>query len=70
MKRLLLGLALLLATSFALAATNINTATKDEMKSHPYIKWPLANAIVEYRTQHGNFSSIEDLKKIREQMSS
>ena len=43
---------------------NINTATKDEMKSHPYIKWNLANAIVEYRNQHGNFSSLEDLKKI------
>jgi competence ComEA-like helix-hairpin-helix protein len=43
---------------------NINSATKDEMKSHPYIKWNLANAIVEYRNQHGNFSSVEDLKKI------
>jgi competence ComEA-like helix-hairpin-helix protein len=43
---------------------NINTATKDEMKSHPYIKWNLANAIVEYRNQHGNFSSLEDLKKV------
>ena len=43
---------------------NINTAAKDEMKSHPYIKWNLANAIVEYRNQHGNFSSLEDLKKI------
>ena len=27
-------------------------------------KWALANAIVEYRNQHGNFSSLEDLKKI------
>jgi len=43
---------------------NINTATKDEMRSHPYIKWNLANAIVEYRNQHGNFSSLEDLKNI------
>jgi len=43
---------------------NINAATKDEMKSHPYVKWNLANAIVEYRTQHGNFTSIDDLKKI------
>ncbi|MFI5185535.1 MAG: ComEA family DNA-binding protein [Chitinophagales bacterium] len=43
---------------------NMNTATKDEMKSHPYIKWTLANAIVEYRDQHGNFSSLDDLKKI------
>ncbi|HEV8287127.1 MAG TPA: helix-hairpin-helix domain-containing protein [Chitinophagaceae bacterium] len=43
---------------------NINTATKDEMKLHPYIKWNLANAIVEYRNQHGTFSSQNDLKKI------
>jgi competence protein ComEA len=43
---------------------NVNTATKDEMKSHPYMKWNIANAIVEYRNQHGNFSTLEDLKKI------
>jgi len=43
---------------------NINTATKEEMKSHPYLKWNLANAIVEYRNQHGAFSSVEDLKRI------
>jgi competence ComEA-like helix-hairpin-helix protein len=43
---------------------NINTATKDELKSHPYLKWNLANAIVEYRNQHGNFSSVADLRKI------
>jgi competence protein ComEA len=43
---------------------NVNSATKDEMKLHPYIKWNLANAIVEYRNQHGNFSSLEDLKKV------
>jgi competence ComEA-like helix-hairpin-helix protein len=43
---------------------NINTASKDELKSHPYIKWNVANAIVEYRNQHGNFSSMEDLKNI------
>jgi competence protein ComEA len=48
----------------AVKKININTATKDELKSHPYIRWNLANAIVEYRTQHGNFSSLEDLKKI------
>lgn len=43
---------------------NINTASKDELKIHPYIKWNLANAIVEYRTQHGDFKSLSDLKKI------
>ena len=43
---------------------NINTALSDEMKAHPYIRYVLANAIIQYRTQHGNFSSITDLKKI------
>lgn len=43
---------------------NINTATKDEMKTHPYLRWTLANAIAEYRNQHGNYVSLNDLKKI------
>jgi competence protein ComEA len=43
---------------------NVNTATKDELKMHPYIKWNLANAIVEYRNQHGAFKSLDDLKNI------
>jgi competence ComEA-like helix-hairpin-helix protein len=43
---------------------NINTATVDELKSHPYIKYNLANAIVQYRTQHGNFASVADIKQI------
>jgi competence ComEA-like helix-hairpin-helix protein len=42
----------------------INTATKDELKTHPYIRWNLANAIVEYRNQHGPYKSIEELKRI------
>ena len=43
---------------------NINTATVDEMRGHPYIKYNLANAIVEYRKQHGNYNSVEAIKKI------
>jgi competence protein ComEA len=43
---------------------NVNTATKDELKVHPYIRWNLANAIVEYRNQHGAFKSLDDLKNI------
>ena len=43
---------------------NVNTASKDELKIHPYIRWNLANAIVEYRNQHGNFKSIDELKEI------
>jgi competence protein ComEA len=43
---------------------NINTATVDEMKTHPYIRYAIANAIVQYRTQHGNFAAVADVKKI------
>jgi competence protein ComEA len=43
---------------------NINTATIEELKSHPYIGWQLAKVITEYRKQHGNYKSLEELKKI------
>ena len=43
---------------------NINTATIDEMKLHPYLRYNIANAIVQYRTQHGNFNNIADVKNI------
>jgi competence protein ComEA len=43
---------------------NINKATLEELKAHPYIRYYVANAIIQYRTQHGNFSSLQDLKKI------
>ena len=48
----------------AIKKMNINTATKEELKVHPYIKWNLANAIVEYRTQHGNYKNLQELKNI------
>ncbi len=43
---------------------NINTATIDELKAHPYIRYSLANPIVAYRNEHGPFSKIEDVKKV------
>jgi len=43
---------------------NVNSATKEQLKMHPYIKWNLANAIVEYRNQHGAFKGLEELKNI------
>jgi competence protein ComEA len=43
---------------------NINTATLDELKVHPYLRYNIANAIVQYRTQHGNFLDVSDIKKI------
>jgi competence protein ComEA len=46
------------------ALLNINTATLEQLKQHPYIRYQLANAIVQYRAQHGTFAKVEDLKKI------
>jgi competence protein ComEA len=43
---------------------NINTANLDEMKSHPYIKYSLANPIIAYRNEHGPFANVEDIKKV------
>jgi competence protein ComEA len=43
---------------------NINTVDVNALKQHPYIKWQLANAIVQYRQQHGNYQSVHDLLQI------
>ncbi len=48
----------------AVKQVNINTATIDELKTHPYIRYNIANAIVQYRSQHGNFSSVAAIKNI------
>lgn len=48
----------------AVRQLNINSAAVDELKQHPYIRYSLANAIVQYRNQHGNFNSVEEIKKI------
>lgn len=43
---------------------NLNTATAEELKKHPYIySWNIANSIVKMRTQLGGFQRIEDIKK-------
>jgi DNA uptake protein ComE-like DNA-binding protein len=43
---------------------NINTADVNTLKQHPYIRWNIANAIVQYRQQHGDFNSPGQLQQI------
>ena len=43
---------------------NINTATAEQLQTLPGIGQAKANAIVAYREANGNFSSIEDLRKV------
>lgn len=42
----------------------INTAEKETLKVHPYIRWNVANAVVAYRSQHGSFNSPDDLSRL------
>ena len=62
-----LGLALGLALFplVALAAININTATKDELVSLPGIGPAKAQAILDYREAHGPFKTVEELKDVK-----
>lgn len=43
---------------------NLNTFTFDEIRRHPYLTYKQMNAIIQYRSQHGSFKSIDDLMKI------
>ena len=46
------------------APVNINQATLKELTSLPGIGKKRANDIISYREKNGNFSSIDDLKKV------
>jgi DNA uptake protein ComE-like DNA-binding protein len=48
----------------AVKKININEADINQLKSHPYIKYALANVILNYRKQHGYFKSIDDIRQI------
>jgi competence protein ComEA len=43
---------------------NVNKATQKELAALPYIKFPLAKAIVAYRFQHGSFTTIDELRGV------
>jgi len=42
---------------------NLNKCSIDRLKSHPYIKWHIANAIVNYRDQHGPYQNVSDIRE-------
>ena len=43
---------------------HLNSASYEELKSHPYIGYALTRTLLNYREQHGPFQRPEDLLKI------
>ena len=48
----------------AMAAVNINNATKDELVSLKGVGEKRAQAIIDYRTKNGPFKTVDDLEKV------
>lgn len=48
----------------AVRKINLNTATFETLKGHPYLTFKQINAVLQYRKQHGEFQTIDDLKKV------
>ena len=43
---------------------NINTISFDQLRVSPYLNYKQVNAIIQYRTQHGNYASANDMRNI------
>lgn len=54
-----------IAKDFQPVRLNINTVDRQKLAFHPYLPRQVADAIVAYRFSHGNYSSIEDLRKVK-----
>ena len=53
-----------IAAGFTPVKLNINTASEEQLSSHPYIRYKTARALITYRFQHGDFKEVHDIKKL------
>ncbi len=43
---------------------SLNKVRIEELKTHPYFKYKISQALINYRTQHGFYKRLQDLKNI------
>ena len=56
--------AILLNDTLNIKKINLNSADFNELRSHPYIGYQLANLISNYRKQHQRFKTTDEIKKL------
>ena len=56
---------LVIETPRQIQTINLNTATNDDLVQIKYIDYEIAYQIIEHRTLHETFSSLEELKKVK-----
>jgi len=66
MKKLLLAfITFVISTSIAMAAVNLNTATKDDLDKVKGIGPVKAQSIIDYRKKNGPFKSVDELENVK-----
>jgi len=54
----------LILNHVSLVFIDINNASTESLQGHPYIRWQMAKSIIAFRSQHGNFRSVDELMQL------